>query len=132
MRDIRVSAAVIHSGGKVYATRRGRGEWKGFWEFPGGKQEEGESGEAAAVREIHEELGASIAIESHLCTVEHNYPDFHLTMDCYLAHVAEGHLTLTEHSDARWLSIDELDTLAWLPADIKVVDEIKKHPDYWI
>lgn len=126
MRDIRVSAAVIHSGGKVYATMRGRGEWKGFWEFPGGKQEEGESGEAAAVREIREELGASIAIERHLCTVEHDYPDFHLTMDCYLAHVTEGHLTLTEHSDARWLSINELDTLAWLPADRLVLDSVRK------
>ena len=132
MRNIRVSAAVIHSGGKVYATRRGRDEWKGFWEFPGGKQEEGESGEAAAVREIREELGASIAIERFLCTVEHDYPDFHLTMDCYLAHVSAGRLTLTEHSDARWLGIGELDSVGWLPADIKVVEEIKKHPEYEI
>ena len=132
MKAIRVSAAIIVDGDRILATERGYGDFKDLWEFPGGKREEGESGEAAAVREIREELGALIAIERPLCTVEHDYPDFHLTMDCYLAHVAEGHLTLTEHSDARWLSINELDTLAWLPADIKVVDEIKKHPDYWI
>ena len=127
MKSIRVSAAVIHSDGRVYATRRGHGEFRGLWEFPGGKQEPGETGEAAAIREIREELGAMIGIEKHLCTVEYQYPSFHLTMDCYLAHVTEGRLTLSEHIDAKWLSIEELSTVGWLPADIKVVDEIRRH-----
>lgn len=127
MKAIRVSAAVIHKDGKVYATRRGKGTYKGFWEFPGGKQEAGESGEDAAVREIKEELGATIAIEKFLCTVEYQYPEFFLTMDSYLATVTEGHLTLSEHTDAKWLSIDDLDSLEWLPADIEVVEEIRKH-----
>ena len=132
MRTVEVVAAIIRNGSCVLATQRDDGDLAGGWEFPGGKQEEGESGEAAAVREIREELGASIAIERFLCTVEHDYPDFHLTMDCYLAHVSAGRLTLTEHSDARWLGIGELDSVGWLPADIKVVEEIKKHPEYEI
>ncbi len=127
MRSIRVSAVVIHSDGKIYATRRGKGEFKGFWEFPGGKREDGESGEDTAKREIQEELGAVIEVEKYLCTVEYQYPEFFLTMDAYLASVKEGHLTLTEHSDALWLAMDELDSVQWLPADIRVVDEIRKH-----
>ena len=127
MRSIRVSAVVIHSDGKIYATRRGKGEFKGFWEFPGGKREDGESGEDTAKREIQEELGAVIEVEKYLCTVEYQYPEFFLTMDAYLASVKEGHLTLTEHSDALWLALDELDSVQWLPADIRVVDEIRKH-----
>ena len=126
MKTIRVSAAVIHSDGKVYATRRGKGTNKGFWEFPGGKQEAGESGAEAAVREIREELGAIIETEKFLCTVEYQYPEFFLIMDCYLAKVVSGHLTLTEHSDALWLALSELDSVDWLPADIKVVEEIRK------
>ncbi len=126
MKSIRVSAAVIHEDGKIYAVRRGHGSFKGYWEFPGGKQEKGESGEEAAVREIREELGAEIEVECFLCTVEEQYPEFYLVMDCYLSHVKEGHLTLTEHSEARWLDLSELDVVAWLPADAAVVAAIRE------
>ena len=120
-------AAVIRDGNQIFATARGYGEFKGQWEFPGGKREDGESGEDTAKREIQEELGAVIEVEKYLCTVEYQYPEFFLTMDAYLASVKEGHLTLTEHSDALWLALDELDSVQWLPADIRVVDEIRKH-----
>ncbi len=127
MKTIRVSAAVIQSGECIYATRRAKGSFKGSWEFPGGKREEGESGEEAVIREIWEELGAKIKVEKLLCTIEYDYPDFHLIMDSYLARIENGHLTLSEHDEAKWLSLDELDTVAWLPADILVVNEIKAH-----
>lgn len=126
MKTIRVSAAVIHHDGEVYATRRGKGAFKGGWEFPGGKQEAGESGEDAVVREIKEELGATIAIEEKLCTVEYQYPDFFMTMDCYLCHVADGKLVLSEHDAAKWLPLAQIDSVDWLPADILVVEEIRK------
>ncbi len=126
MKRIRVSAAIIIQEGKVYATRRGKGEWAGFWEFPGGKQEEGENGEEAAVREIREELGIIICIDSHFCTVEYQYPGFFLLMDCYLSHIKEGHPALTEHSEARWLSFDELEGVEWLPPDRIVAERLRK------
>lgn len=127
MKTIRVSAAVIHHDGYVYATRRAKGAFKGGWEFPGGKIEENESGEEAAVREIKEELDTAIAIEKKLCTVEWDYPDFHLVMECFLSHVESGELTLKEHDQAKWLKIEDIDSVEWLPADIEVVKEIKKH-----
>ena len=127
MRSIRVSAAVIHRDGMIYATRRGKGEFRGYWEFPGGKREEGENGEEAAVREIKEELCATIAVERFLVTVEYDYPSFHLTMDAYLASIADGELTLSEHSEARWLPLEYIDSVDWLPADILIVDELKSH-----
>lgn len=127
MKEIRVSAAIIHIDGKIYATRRGNGTFKGMWEFPGGKREAGETGEEALIREIREELDAGIKIDSFLATIEYQYPDFHLVMDCYTATVIEGKLTLKEHDDARWLSLDDIDSLKWLPADELVVKEIKKH-----
>ena len=111
----------------IYATRRGKGEFRGYWEFPGGKREEGESGEEAAVREIKEELGATIAVERFLVTVEYDYPSFHLMMDAYLASIADGELTLSEHSEARWLSLEDIDSVDWLPADLLIVDELKSH-----
>lgn len=126
MKSIRVSAAIIHHDGRIYATKRGKGTYKGYWEFSGGKREEGESGEETAVREIKEELGALIEIDRFVCTVEYQYPEFFLTMDCYLATVKEGHLTLTEHSDAKWLDLSELDSVDWLPADLEVVEKLKK------
>ena len=132
MKKVRVSAAVIHSGTSFLVVRKAKGTNAGYWEFPGGKREYGESGEETLLREIHEELGATIEIESLLATISYSYPEFELTMDCYLAHVSAGRLTLTEHSDARWLGIGELDSVGWLPADIKVVEEIKKHPEYEI
>ena len=127
MKNIRVSAAVIHREGKIFATQRGYGEYKGKWEFPGGKREEGESGEEALYREIREELDSKVEIEKLICTTDFDYPTFHLTMDVYLASLVEGELTLLEHEDAKWVSLDSIDNLDWLPADWSVIDEIKKH-----
>lgn len=127
MKNIRVSAAVIHREGKIFATQRGYGEYKGKWEFPGGKREEGESGEEALYREIREELDSRVEIEKLICTTDFDYPTFHLTMDVYLASLVEGKLTLLEHEDAKWVSLDSIDNLDWLPADWSVIDEIKKH-----
>ena len=127
MKSIRVSAAVIHRDGKIFATQRGYGEYKGKWEFPGGKREEGESGEEALYREIIEELDSKVKIEKLICTTDYDYPTFHLTMDVYLASLVEGKLTLLEHEDAKWVSLDSIDDLDWLPADWSVIDEIKKH-----
>lgn len=122
MKTIHVVAAIIRNGDKILATQRGYGEHKGGWEFPGGKIEEGETPQEALVREIREELEADINVGDHLVTVEHDYPDFHLSMQCYWAELIEGtHLKLLEHEAAKWLSIDELDTVAWLPADVDVV-----------
>ena len=127
MKNIRVSAAVIHRDGKIFATQRGYGEYKGKWEFPGGKREEGESGEEALYREIREELDSKVEIEKLICTTDFDYPTFHLTMDVYLASLVEGKLTLLEHEDAKWVSLDSIDNLDWLPADWSVIDDIKKH-----
>lgn len=127
MKSIRVSAAVIHRDGKIFATQRGYGEYKGKWEFPGGKREEGESGEEALEREIREELDSKVKIEKLICTTDYDYPTFHLTMDVYLSTLIEGKLTLLEHEDAQWVSLDSIDDLDWLPADWSVIDEIKKH-----
>ena len=127
MKSIRVSAAVIHRDGKIFATKRGYGEYKGKWEFPGGKREEGESGEEALYREIREELDSKVKIERLICTTDYDYPTFHLTMDVYLSTLIEGKLTLLEHEDAKWVSLDSIDNLDWLPADWSVIDEIKKH-----
>ena len=127
MKSIRVSAAVIHRDGKIYATQCGYGEYKGKWEFPGGKREEGESGEEALYREIREELDSKVKIEKLICTTDYDYPTFHLTMDVYLSTLIEGKLTLLEHEDAQWVSLDSIDDLDWLPADWSVIDEIKKH-----
>ena len=127
VKSIRVSAAVIHRDGKIFATQRGYGEYKGKWEFPGGKREEGESGEEALEREIREELDSKVKIEKLICTTDYDYPTFHLTMDVYLSTLIEGKLTLLEHEDAKWVSLDSIDNLDWLPADWSVIDEIKKH-----
>ena len=127
MKSIRVSAAVIHKNGKIFATQRGYGEYKGKWEFPGGKREEGESGEEALLREIKEELDSVVKIEELICVTEYDYPTFHLIMDVYLSSLIEGELTLLEHEDARWVPLDSISTLDWLPADDAVILEIKRH-----
>ena len=125
-KQIEVSCAIIHDQqGRIFATQRGHGEWRGWWEFPGGKLEPGETPQQALQREIREELQAEIAVERHLTTVEYDYPTFHLTMHCYLCHVQSGTLTLTEHQSARWLSPNELHTLQWLPADLEVVERLR-------
>lgn len=125
MKHVEVVAAIIQRDGLVYATQRGCGEWKDWWEFPGGKVEPGESCEAALIREIREELTVEIQVEQRLCTVEYDYPAFHLVMHCYFCKLASGHLTLLEHEAARWLSPQELDAVEWLPADKVVVEKLK-------
>lgn len=129
-KQIEVSAAVILSDrGEVLATERGYGEWRGWWEFPGGKLEPGETPEEALRREIREELAVEITVGEQLTTVEYDYPDFHLTMHCYLCRLESGHLTLLEHEASRWLTPADLQSVRWLPADTAVVDTlIKKFP----
>ena len=129
MKTIEVVAAIIMRDGEVLATQRGYGEHAGGWEFPGGKVEPGESPEAAIVREIREELGVVIAIDSLATVVDHEYETFHLHMRCFLCHIVEGMLELREHSAARWLAIDEIDSVAWLPADMKVLQSISGSPN---
>ena len=107
---------------KIFATQRGYGEWKDWWEFPGGKIEVGETPEEALKREIHEELSTEISVDEFLCTVEYDYPAFHLKMHCYLCSLVTEALHLNEHEAAKWLTKDELDSVRWLPADVKVVE----------
>lgn len=126
-KSIRVVAAIIQRDNYIFATQRGYGDFKDGWEFPGGKIEEGESPEHAIAREIKEELNADIIVGDLLITVEHDYPNFHLSMDCFWAELApDSEMELLEHEAAKWLSIDEIDTVDWLPADIKVVEAIKE------
>ena len=125
-KTIRVTAAVIHEDGRIFATQRGYGDYKDWWEFPGGKIEPGESPEECVVREIREELDALIEVDKFLATVEYDYPEFHLSMDCFLCRVAEGELKLLEHEAARWLSRDEADSVHWLPSDVEVLEKLKE------
>ncbi len=124
MKKIEVVAAVIVDGDKILATQRGYGEFEGLWEFPGGKIELGEVPEAALIREIKEELNVDIEVDDFLTTVTYEYPNFHLTMHCYYAHLKNEKIMLLEHSAAKWLAMDEFDTVTWLPADIDVVKAI--------
>ena len=126
MKTIEVVAAIIHIDHKILATQRGYGDFKDGWEFPGGKMEKGESPEAAIVREIREELEVEIEPEKLITTVEYDYPNFHLTMHCFLSRIVSGEIVLTEHEAAKWLDKRELDTVDWLPADVEVVTELKK------
>ena len=125
MKHINVVAAVIVRNGKIFATQRGYGEWKDWWEFPGGKMEAGEIPEEALRREIWEELETRIVVENLVETVEWDYPQFHLSMHCYLCHVESGHLELKEHEAAKWLNKDELENVNWLPADLKVIEKVR-------
>lgn len=125
MKTIDVVAAIICHKGRVFATQRGYGDHAGGWEFPGGKIEEGESPEDALVREIREELDVRIGIDSLLTVIGHDYETFHLHMFCFVAHIEEGHPHLLEHSAAKWLDAAAIDSVAWLPADVKVVEAIK-------
>ena len=123
-KRIEVVAAIIRDDdGRIFATQRGYGAMKDGWEFPGGKIEAGETPEDALRREIMEELAVEIAIDGFLCTVEWDYPDFHLTMHCYWCRVESGSLTLKEHEAARWLTINQLDTVDWLPADKEAISK---------
>ena len=125
MKRIEVVAAIIHDDdGRIFATQRGYGEFKDYWEFPGGKMEPGESAEEALKREIWEELETRIEVERFVTTVEYDYPAFHLTMHCYWCHVESGSLTLKEHEAARWLDRDNLQSVNWLPADLQLLQVI--------
>ena len=130
MKTIRVVAAIIKSVNArgdpvIFATQRGYGDYKDWWEFPGGKIEVGETPEEALIREIREELDAGISVERYLTTVEYDYPAFHLSMDCFWCSLKEGHLTLLEHEAARWLPLENLRQVDWLPADVIVVEAIE-------
>lgn len=126
MKTIRVVAAIIRDDDKIFATARGYGEFKGEWEFPGGKIEEGESPKEALVREIKEELETDIEVGDLIETIEYDYPNFHLSMNCYWAKVISGELILKEAEDARWLTKDNIDSVKWLPADKALIETIKK------
>ena len=126
MKTINVVAAIIVSGGKIFATQRGYGDWKDYWEFPGGKIEPGETPEAALVREIREELATEIAVDRFVCTIDYDYPNFHLTMHNYLCHVVSGELQLLEHESARWLDAGQLNDVNWLPADLQILEPLSK------
>lgn len=125
MKTINVVAAVIKDNGKVFATARGYGEYKGWWEFPGGKIEEGETPEEALVREIKEELDSDVCVDEYIDTIEYDYPKFHLSMRCYFCKLIAGEIVLKEAEDARWLTKDTIDTVKWLPADITILEKIK-------
>lgn len=128
MKQIEVVAAIIHDDeGRIFATQRGYGEWKDYWEFPGGKMEAGETPEAALKREIWEELETEIVVGRLVQTVEWDYPKFHLTMHCFWCHVETGNLILKEHEAARWLNSTELDSVDWLPADRALIEQLKSN-----
>ena len=128
LKRIEVVAAIIHDAeGRIFATQRGYGEFKDGWEFPGGKMEAGETPEEALSREIWEELETRIEVERLVETVEWDYPQFHLTMHCFLCRVESGRLELKEHEAARWLTKDKLNEVDWLPADLQIIDKLKKY-----
>ena len=126
MKTIKVVAAIIKKNDLIFATQRGYGDFKDGWEFPGGKVEEGETPEEALVREIKEELDADIRVGRLLDTVEYDYPDFHLSMKCFMCELISEEVILKEHEAARWLTRSELDTVDWLPADLSLIEKIKK------
>ena len=125
MKTIRVVAAVIHADGKIFATQRGYGEYKDGWEFPGGKIEAGETPEDAIKREIREELDTEISVGELIDTIEYDYPNFHLSMDCFWCEIVKGDLVLKEHEAARWLTKVQLGNVEWLPADVGLLDILR-------
>ena len=124
MKTIEVVAAVICKDDKIFATQRGYGEWKDWWEFPGGKMEPRETPEEALKREIREELSTDISVDEFLCTVEYDYPKFHLVMHCYMCSLLTDSLHLNEHEAAKWLGREELPSVKWLPADVEVIERL--------
>ena len=126
MKTIRVVAAVIKDGDRIFATARGYGDFKGGWEFPGGKIEPGETPQEALAREIKEELDTEISVGDLIDTVEYDYPKFHLSMDCFWCSIISGNLVLKEAEDAKWLTRDTIDSVAWFPADKGLVEKIKE------
>lgn len=126
MKTIEVVAAIIRKGNRVFATQRGYGEWKDWWEWPGGKVEAGETPEEALSREIHEELDTEIRVDTFLCTIEWDYPKFHLKMHCYMCSLLSEALHLNEHEAACWLTADTLRSVRWLPADDGLIPLIER------
>ena len=124
MKNIEVVAAIIQKDDKILATQRGYGEFENMWEFPGGKIELGETKETALKREIKEELNADVKIDQFITTTEYTYPNFHLVMHCYFCSLENGEFNLMEHNEAKWLSLDNLLSVDWLPADIDVINKI--------
>lgn len=132
MKTVRVVAAVIKAENEngqpiIFATQRGYGDLKGGWEFPGGKIEEGETPQEALKREIMEELDTEISVGDLIDTIEYDYPTFHLSMDCFWCQIVKGDLVLKEHEAAKWLRMDELDSVEWLPADVTLIDQIRNN-----
>ena len=126
MKTVSVVAAVIKDNDRIFATARGYGEYKGWWEFPGGKIEQGETPQQALIREIKEELDTEIRVGELIDTIEYDYPTFHLSMDCFWAEVVVGNLVLKEAAAAKWLTKETLDSVEWLPADITLIEKIKQ------
>ena len=126
MKTIQVVAAIIVHEGRVFATQRGYGDWKGFWEFPGGKIEPDETPEDALVREIQEELATEISVKRYVTTIEWDYPAFHLCMRCYLCSIVSGSLTLLEHEAAAWLDCEHIQDVKWLPADLTIINKVEE------
>ena len=127
MKTIKVVAAIIKEGNKILATQRGYGEFQGGWEFPGGKIELGETKEEALIREIREELDTEVIVEELFDTVEYDYPNFHLSMDCFLCSIRKGNFVLKEHQEARWLTKETLDSVEWLSADQGLIEKLKEY-----
>ena len=126
-KNIKVVAAVIKNGNKIYATQRGYGEFKGGWEFPGGKIEQGETSQEALVREIEEELETKIKVNDLIDTIEYDYPTFHLSMECFWCEIVKGNLVLLEAEAAKWLTKEELYLVDWLPADLLLIPKIERN-----
>ncbi len=126
MKTVEVVAAIIRQDDRIFATQRGYGDWKDWWEFPGGKMEAGETPEEALVREIREELSTEISVDKFLCTIDWDYPAFHLTMHCYMCSLRGGAPQLNEHEAARWLSTAGLNSVRWLPADDQLLPLIAR------
>lgn len=127
MKTVKVVAAIIIHENKIFATQRGYGEFKDGWEFPGGKIEPGETPQEALVREIKEELDIEIEVKDFLETVEYDYPDFHLSMDCFFCSIRSGEMVLKEHEAAKWLTVETLDSVDWLPADQGLIEGIREY-----
>ena len=127
MKHIEVVAGIIKDGDKIFATQRGYGEFKDGWEFPGGKMEPGETPQQALVRELKEELAIDVNVGEFLCTVDYDYPTFHLTMHCFYCSVIGGELPLLEHEASKWLKMTELHSVNWLPADVEVVAALERN-----